>query len=100
MTAYVIADIDVTDPATYDEYKSLTPATLAAHGGRFVVRGGASVPLEGGWSPKRMVVIEFDNLEAARGWYDSVEYEGPKAMRQASAETRMVIVEGTAAAAR
>lgn len=94
MAAYVIADIDVTDPATYEEYKKVSPAPIAAHGGRFLVRGGEAEVLEGDWSPKRIVVLEFENREQARKWYDSREYEKPKALRQSASRGAMVLVEG------
>lgn len=93
MTAYIIAEVDVTDPETYKAYTALVPASLARYGGRFLVRGGASVALEGE-SPKRIVVLEFDTSEAARRWYDSREYAEAKAMRGRAARSRLFIVEG------
>ena len=68
MTAYVIADINVHDPETYREYGALVPDTLKPHGGRFIVRGGASETLEGDWQPRRLVVIEFPSADDARRW--------------------------------
>lgn len=94
MSAYVIVEITVTDPKQYEEYKRLAPPTIASHGGRYVVRGGPVDVLEGDWTPKRLVVLEFDSADRARAWWNSEEYREPKAMRQRSAETRMVLVEG------
>ncbi len=94
MPAYVIAEIEVTDPAGFEEYRKVVPATIARYGGRYVVRGGAVVPLEGDWKPERLVVLEFPSLEQARRWYDREEYRAPQAMRFRCARTRGVIVEG------
>jgi len=94
MPAYVIADVAVTDPALMDEYRKLVPATIAAYGGRFVVRGGAHQKVEGEWSPSRLVLIEFPTMEQARRWYDSEEYRAPKAMRIKAGRTDLVFVEG------
>ena len=94
MPAYVIADVAVTDPALMDEYRKLVPATIAAYGGRFVVRGGAHQKVEGEWSPSRLVLIEFPTMEQARRWYDSEEYRAPKAMRIKADRTDLVFVEG------
>lgn len=93
MTAYVIAEIDVTDAETYKAYTALTPASIARHGGRFLVRGGPAEGLEGD-SPKRIVVVEFDSVAAARRWYESPDYTEAKAIRARAAESRLFIVEG------
>ena len=94
MTAYVIADINVHDPETYREYGALVPDTLKPHGGRFIVRGGASETLEGDWQPRRLVVIEFPSADDARRWHGSPEYAPALAMRQRSATGNLVLVEG------
>ena len=94
MTAYVIADIDVRDQETYREYAALVPETLKPHGGRFIVRGGASETLEGDWQPRRLVVIEFPTADDARRWHGSPEYAPALAMRQRSAGGSLVLVEG------
>jgi uncharacterized protein (DUF1330 family) len=96
VAGYVIAEVDVTDPQAYEEYRKLVPATVERYGGRFVVRGGAVEPLEGGWQPKRLVVIEFDSLEQARNWYRSPEYAPAMALRHEAASSRVVLVEGAA----
>jgi uncharacterized protein (DUF1330 family) len=74
MAAYVIASIEVTDPATYDEYRKGVAATIAQHGGRFLARGGAVEHLEGSFIPKRVVILEFASMAAAKAWYASPEY--------------------------
>ena len=75
MPAYVIVETDVHDPEQYERYKAASPGAVAAGGGRFVVRGGEHAVLEGDWNPTRLVVLEFEDLEAAKRWYDSPEYQ-------------------------
>jgi uncharacterized protein (DUF1330 family) len=94
MAAYVIVDVDIADPVVYGEYRQLTPAAIAAYGGRFVVRGGQTETLEGDWTPGRVVVLEFESVARAREWWSSPEYAPAKALRQRSATTRMILVEG------
>ncbi|MBI1847510.1 MAG: DUF1330 domain-containing protein [Candidatus Rokubacteria bacterium] len=94
MPAYLIAEVEVKDAATFEEYRKQVPATIEKYGGRYRVRGGQAVPLEGGWDPKRLIVLEFPSLEQARRWYDSEEYRGPRALRMKSAATRLLLVEG------
>jgi len=94
MAAYIIVDVEITDQERYAEYVASVPATLAPFGGRFIVRGGRAVNLEGGWQPKRIVVLEFDSFERARGWWDSEVYRAPKALRQSASITDMILVEG------
>lgn len=94
MAAYVIVDVRVEDPEVYAEYKKLTPAAIAAYGGRFVVRGGQAATLEGDWEPGRIVVLEFESMAQAQAWWASDEYAPAKALRQKSAITRMILVEG------
>ena len=94
MAAYVIADIEITDPAGYEEYRRRVPATVASYGGRYLARGGPSETLEGDWQPKRLVVIEFPSLAEARRWYDSEEYREPRAIRQRCSRGHAVLVEG------
>ena len=93
--AYVIADVDVSDPERYEGYKALTPAAVAAAGGRFVVRGGRRETMEGHWVPGRVVVIEFPSYEAAKAFYDSPPYLAARAAREgATRRFNMIIVEG------
>lgn len=94
MTAYIIADVDVTDEAAYEEYKKLSGPALAANGGRFVVRGGNPQTIEGDWTTSRIVVCEFADAEAARRFYDSPEYRKARAARAGKAVFRAVLVEG------
>jgi len=94
MSAYVIADITVTDPEMYRGYMALSGPAIAAFGGRFVVRGGSPVVLESDWEPSRMVVVEFDTVDQARAWYDSPEYREARDARAGAARMRMVLVEG------
>jgi len=94
MAAYAIAEVDVTDPAQFEEYRKLVPATIAQYGGKYLVRGGTVDSKEGGWTPKRLVVLEFPSMAQARQWYDSPEYAPVLAMRLKSARSRVVLVEG------
>ena len=92
MSAFVIVEIEIRDPVIYERYKQLAPPSIAAYGGRYVVRGGAVETLEGGWMPPRLVVLEFPTVELARAWWDSPEYAEGKALRQSCAETKMILV--------
>lgn len=94
MPAYVIVDIEITDPEQYERYKALAPATVAAYGGRYVARGGATLSLEGDWQSKRLVILEFDSLERAQAWHDSPDYRAARALRQSATRSRMIAVEG------
>jgi uncharacterized protein (DUF1330 family) len=94
MPAYVIAETDVHDPEQYERYKAASPAAIAAGGGRFVVRGGELAVLEGDWSPTRLVVLEFESLDAAKRWYESEAYQEAKKLREGAASLRVVAVEG------
>ncbi len=94
MVAYVLAEVEVSDPEGYKEYTVLVPPTIARYGGRFLTRGGACEPLEGDWPQLRRVLIEFPSMEAARRWWSSPEYEKPKAMRRAHSSGRLLLLEG------
>jgi uncharacterized protein (DUF1330 family) len=94
MPAYVIADIEITDPAAYEEYRAKVPATIAQYGGRYVARGGKTEALEGGWTPKRIALLEFPSLEQARKWYRSPEYAPLVKIRQKASRGRVIMVEG------
>jgi uncharacterized protein (DUF1330 family) len=93
--AYVIGEVEVTDPVMFQKYSEKVPETLAPFNGHFVVRGGKTQALEGE-TPKRMVVIAFDSMEQAQAWDDSPAYEAIKPIRQKSAKSRLFIVEGVA----
>lgn len=94
MAGYVIFDIDVLDPAGYEAYRTLGAPTVPEHGGRFIVRGGPAATLEGGWEPRRVVVIAFHDADAARRWYRSPGYQAAKAIRERTARARAVLVAG------
>jgi len=94
MPAYVIVETDIHDPEQYEQYKAASPAAVAGGGGRFVVRGGELAVLEGDWSPTRIVILEFPDLEAAKAWYASENYQEAKKLRDGAARLNMVAVEG------
>lgn len=94
MRAYVIVDINITNTELYEAYKKLTPATLAAYDGKFIVRGGEAKIMEGTWQPDRIVVLEFPSVKRAKEWWNSEIYTEAKNIRQQAAETQMIIVEG------
>lgn len=99
MPAYVVVNIVVRDRESYERYKQMAAPTVATYGGRYIVRGGATECLEGGWTPSRFVILEFPTVEAGRAWWESPEYEPAKALRQQCADTEMVLVEGMPSAA-
>ncbi len=94
MSAYLVVEVDVKDPERYADYRTMVPPTLELYGGKFLVRGGAVETLEGNWEPSRVVVIEFDSVQMAKRWWDSDEYREARNLRQATAETNMIVVEG------
>ena len=94
MKAYVIVEVNIHDQDLYEEYKKLTPETIAAFDGKFIVRGAKSESLEGDWNPGRMVVLEFPSKERAKEWWNSTEYSKARAIRQRAAKTKMLVVEG------
>ncbi len=94
MPAYIIADVQVTDPAGYEPYRPLAAASIARFGGKFVVRGGKADLLEGTPQPERIVVIEFPDVETARRWYHSEEYQQALKIRQAASHGRLILVKG------
>lgn len=94
MPVYLIADIDVTDPSGFDDYKRQVPALIAAHGGRYLARGGANEVLEGNWQPKRSTLIEFPSMTAFKAFWNSPEYQPLRELRERSANSNLVVVEG------
>ena len=94
MPAYIVTEIEVEDPVRYEDYKKMVPPSLAAYGGRFLVRGGNVENLEGDWLPKRFVMVEFASVEQAKAWWSSPEYAEAKALRHATARSEMIVVEG------
>jgi len=96
MAAYLVVEVDVHDAERYEDYKAMVPPSLAAYGGRFLVRGGKVETLEGDWAPQRFVMVQFPSLEQAKAWWASEGYADAKALRQATATTQMIVVEGVA----
>ncbi len=96
MAAYVIAQVDVNDPERYQDYIKMVPATVAQYGGTFIARGGNAEVLEGNRQlPQRLVIIEFENRERAKAWWASEEYRDAKALRQATSNGTLFLVDGT-----
>jgi uncharacterized protein (DUF1330 family) len=94
MSAYIFVSVEVHDPVRYEEYRKTVMPTLEAYGGKFLVRGGKMEVLEGNWPQRRIVIVEFPSVEKARAWWHSPEYAAPKALRQATSHTEMILVEG------
>ena len=94
MAAYIIAEVDVRNPTGYEAYRPLAGASVAQYGGRFVVRGGKAELIEGSPAPARVVVIEFADIEAAKRWYDSPEYQEALKIRLANSTGRVLLVDG------
>jgi len=94
MPAYVVVEIEVTDPVKYEKYKQLAPPSIQKYGGRYLVRGGEVQALEGKWLPTRFVILQFDSVDQAKAWWNSPEYREAKLLRQASARTAMICVPG------
>jgi len=94
MAAYIIVEIEVTDPVGYEEYKQQAGATVEKYGGKYLVRGGATETLEGEWQPKRIVLLEFPTMARAREWLNCEEYREPRKMRHRTAKTKMILVQG------
>lgn len=93
-SAYIIANVRVTDVVQYEDYKKWSSAAMKAHGAEVCVRGGAVEVLEGDWTPDRLVVLKFPTVEAAKAFNASAEYEKARNSRQGAADMRMVVVEG------
>jgi uncharacterized protein (DUF1330 family) len=94
MPAYLVVQVKVKDPVNYERYKGMAPASIAQYGGRYLARGGQTEILEGTWRPSRLVILEFPTMARAREWWNSPEYAEAKALRQATTETEMLLVEG------
>lgn len=95
MAGYVIAQpVETLDPTAMEEYRKGLGPTLEKYGGKAIVRGGQVDVREGDWAPRALIIIEFESFERAKEWYDSVEYAGPKKIRQGAARTNLVLVEG------
>ncbi len=94
MAAYLVVDIDVTNPVQFEEYKKLAPAAIAKYGGRYLIRGGAYEALEGNWKPQRVTVVEFESMEKGKAFYNSPEYQAAIKARAGAANMRMLLVQG------
>lgn len=94
MAAYLIVRVNVTDMDQYREYMKLTPGIIAQYGGKFIVRGGQTITLEGPEEINRVVVIEFPSVEQARAFYESPEYQHAITVRAGAATDQIVLVEG------
>lgn len=94
MAAYIIVDIEVTDPDAFEEYRRLVPPLVAKYGGKYLVRGGDLESIEGDWAPKRLTVLEFESAERAKQFYNSEEYEPVKQIRLKATISNMLLVQG------
>jgi uncharacterized protein (DUF1330 family) len=94
VSAYVVVEIEVTDPVGYEEYKKLAPPTIAQYGGKYLARGGTTETLEGDWSPKRLVILEFPTFDQAKKWHQSPEYADAKQLRLRTTKSKMVLLQG------
>ena len=94
MAAYIWANVEVTDPVAYEEYRQRVPAIIAAHGGRYLARGGRSELLEGAVQPNRLVILEFPDMAQLKAFYRSPEYRPLIALRQRTARSSLMAVEG------
>jgi uncharacterized protein (DUF1330 family) len=94
MAAYLVVDIEITNPAQFEEYRKLAPAAIAKYGGRYIIRGGAYECLEGDWKPQRVTVVEFESVAKAKAFYNSPEYAIAKAARKGAANFKTLVIEG------
>jgi uncharacterized protein (DUF1330 family) len=94
MAVYVIAEVDILDSELFAAYMERTPATIAAHGGKYLARGGVTEVLEGSWSPVRCAILEFPDMEHFRSWWSSPEYKPLRALRQRVTRSNLVVTQG------
>ena len=94
MAAYVIVTIDIHDPVAYERYKQLAPPSIGLYGGKYLTRGGATEALEGHWTPRRFVILEFPDMAKAKQWHGSPEYAPALALRQSCATSLLLLTEG------
>ena len=94
MAAYIFANVEITDPAGYEEYRKQVPATIASYGGRYLTRAGATEVLEGNWTSKRLVILEFSDMARLKAWYDSPEYRPLREIRERTAKSIVLAIEG------
>jgi uncharacterized protein (DUF1330 family) len=96
MPAYVISEVEMRDAAGFEAYRTIAAKTIAHYGGRYLVRGGAASVIEGGPSPKTIIIVEFPTMERLREWYASSEYAEALKVRQTALDRRLIFVEGVA----
>ncbi|NRQ15091.1 DUF1330 domain-containing protein [Ensifer sesbaniae] len=96
MAAYLIADVEITNAAAFEQYIQEVPATEARYGGRYLARGGATRVLEGDWEPHRLVIVQFPDMHSLLEWYQSPDYQRLKKIRERCARTRIIALEGVA----
>jgi uncharacterized protein (DUF1330 family) len=94
MAAYIVADIEITDSAAYETYRQQVPALIAAHGGRYLVRGGTAMVLEGDRVPRRQVILEFPDMAHLQAFYYSPQYKTLIAIRQGASHGSLLAMEG------
>jgi uncharacterized protein (DUF1330 family) len=94
MAAYLLGNVEITDPAGYEEYRKGVEATIAAYGGRYLARGGPTEVLEGAWVHKRVVILEFPSMAQLKSWYASQEYRPLRQIRQRTTKSTLVAIEG------
>ncbi len=94
MPAYIISDVTVKDREAYEAYRTRAAPSVARYGGRYLARGGAIETLEGQWTPRAIVIVEFPDLDSARAWYGSAEYAAALAFRDAGLSRNLILVEG------
>lgn len=94
MAVYMIADVEVVDTQGYEEYRQKVPATISAYGGRYLARGGATEVLEGTWSPKRCVILEFADMERFKAWWNSPEYVPLRRLRERTTKSHLIVTQG------
>ena len=94
MAAYLIAEVEVKDPETYEEYRRQVGSTIEKFDGRIIIRGGAIEILEGQWKPRRLVILEFPDMDMLKRWYDSDEYQGLKEIRLRAASSNVMAIQG------
>jgi uncharacterized protein (DUF1330 family) len=99
MPAYVIVETDIGDPERYEAYKAAAATAVAAAGGTYLARGGELAVFEGDWRPSRLVILEFEDLAAAKRWYESERYQDAKRLRDGAARISMVAVQGVGSSA-
>jgi uncharacterized protein (DUF1330 family) len=97
MVAYVISDVEFLDPDGVATYRTLAQESIAKYGGRYIVRGGAIETVEGDWTPKTIIIVEFPTMARAREWYQSSDYAEALKVRQYALKRNLVFVEGATA---